>query len=440
MGKDKTMKEKTGVFFRKLLISVLLIILMVMAGFSLVFLTYALPESKAYKEHKTQSVETLMEEGSYPQLLSWCLSNLDNFSDSMIIQELNYSGSDSVLEKSVMNYYFADADGNPWGALSAEGDGADVAGTELKASSRYWNGYLLFVKILLYFWNLKGIRVFNYILQFVICCANVLLLFRKSRGTAYAYGLSVLLMNPVVIGYNMFFSIIYYIVNFTVLTILCSKIDIEWDKLSFFFVIVGGLTSYLDMLSYPLLTYLFPMAILCFLSGAGCTEKKKCCLIVENAIFWGIGYLGVWVGKWLWGSFITGNDLFGDAIGKILLRTSHDVKGDGVSMPEMFAKLIFDFAKNPVMILAIAAVIVFLVKLLKRKQFKKDMKLFVPYLLMILMSVCWLAVKANHTYIHRWFVYRELAAWSLCGIGMLAVCALRENQNIGKNSNRGHKR
>lgn len=418
------MKENIGICFKKLLISVLIIVLMVLMGFALVLGGYLLPESKAYQKNKAESTQILLEEGAYPRLFGWCLSNLDNFSDSMIIQELNYSGTESALEKSVMNYYMADADGNPWGALEAE----EGQKAEQNSSSRYWNGFLPFVKLLLYFMNLKGIRIFNYIVQTILCCMNAILLFRKSKGTAYAYALSVLLMNPAVIGYNMFFSIIYYLVNITVLLVLCLNVDIEWKKLSYFFVIVGGLTSYLDMLSYPLLTFAFPMAVLCFLAGADSTEKRKCCLILENVIFWGIGYLGVWVGKWIFGSLLTGKDLFGDAVGKILLRTSHDVKGDNFNIIEMFCRLMFNFAKNPVIILAAGAVIWFGVILLKRKNYKSDLKSFLPFLFIILISVCWLGVKANHSYLHRWFVYRELAAWSLCGIGMLAARAVQEKK------------
>lgn len=74
------------------------------------------------------------------------------------------------------------------------------------------------------------------------------------------------------------------------------------------FLIIGMLTSFFDFLTYPLFTLGMPLILISVLGTF--SSVQKLCDIVKNSIFWGIGYGGMWCGKWMVGSILTGDNLF----------------------------------------------------------------------------------------------------------------------------------
>ena len=81
------------------------IILAAMVAVVLMVLTYSIPTEKI-KDNVIQSATTFEIEGTYPVLSSSFTSQLDNWTDSIILLESSYEGEYSVLEKALINYRY----------------------------------------------------------------------------------------------------------------------------------------------------------------------------------------------------------------------------------------------------------------------------------------------------------------------------------------------
>ena len=70
------------------------------------------------------------------------------------------------------------------------------------------------------------------------------------------------------------------------------------DKWGLLFLCIGGVTSYLDLLTYPLVALGAPLIL--FLSFRGtATMRSSMRYILTLSSFWVIGYAGMWAGKWV---------------------------------------------------------------------------------------------------------------------------------------------
>lgn len=189
---------------------------------------------------------------------------------------------------------------------------------------RYWHGYLVLLKPLLIFLNYKEIRTLNGIL-FVIVILLVCMLFakRKMWGGMIAFGLAVMELFPMTIPCSMQFSSCFYISTLALIGLLWKYEKLEEKNAIFlYFCGVGMFTSYMDFLTYPVVTFGLPMTIVVILAQKGILEKLK--KIIVYGISWCVGYAGMWGGKWLIGTFVTGSNFLAEAVGMVKLRTSHE--------------------------------------------------------------------------------------------------------------------
>ena len=83
------------------------------------------------------------------------------------------------------------------------------------------------------------------------------------------------------------------------------------------FLLSGVITSYFDLLTYPLLSLTFPLITLLLMIRKHekiVSNKMIVGMICLNSFFWGIGYGGMFISKWLVATLITGNDVFSIAV------------------------------------------------------------------------------------------------------------------------------
>ena len=127
----------------------------------------SLPVTPALEEHMAGSAETIAEEGCYPSLHPWCISKLDNFTDSIMLLEAADDTEDTPLHRALLVYrgqcvYETALD--PCAALVTHYlDGEAYTGSI--AYARYWHGFLLFIKPLLYLADYSALRVLNALAQ-----------------------------------------------------------------------------------------------------------------------------------------------------------------------------------------------------------------------------------------------------------------------------------
>lgn len=83
--------------------------------------------------------------------------------------------------------------------------------------------------------------------------------------------------------------------------------------MSIFFVVVGAMTSYLDLLTFPLISLGIPLVLWLTLNDSQ-SIWKNICRIFLLSLSWAIGYVGMWVLKWGIGSIIIGENVVQNAL------------------------------------------------------------------------------------------------------------------------------
>ncbi len=170
------------------------------------------------------------------------------------------------------------------------------------------------------------------------------------------------------------------------------------------------LIGYLDLLTYPVAALGIPLAV--FLSiSKGPAFLEQCKRVIISSVAWGFGYFGIWAGKWL--------------IGSIILKKKHHCRcyWTGEVPPvyqywqcgflESMFTCAIGIAFSGIQIIAIV-ILIFSVLYLLWKAKKKTIQLWYTMwcltFLVLLIPFIWYSVLANHSYIHVFFTYRDLAA------------------------------
>ena len=141
--------------------------------------------------------------------------------------------------------------------------------------------------------------------------------------------------------------------------------------------------------------------------------------IAKYCVAWVCGYGGMWIGKWLLGSIVTGENILSDAMNQVAVRTDNTVAQEEFSFTELMGRLFY--ASNKLVIcFAIFAIVLLVIYGMFKKKIKISLNSFVVCSIIGAMPFVWYAVLGNHSWIHFWFAYRELAIF-INALLMLAV-------------------
>lgn len=168
----------------------------------------------------------------------------------------------------------------------------------------------------------------------------------------------------------------------------------------------GVLTSYVDLLTYPLVTLGVPLTLwMSVRLSPGIGESMK--RTGAASFFWFTGYAGMWGMKWLLGSIVTGENIFAEAYYSMLARTSSSCNDMTIDFFDVMIRQ-WEAARNSAWKVTLIALFVYL--LYKVLRFRKiRVSLLVAYLLIGLYPIAWYFVMKNHSFQHGFFTYRELA-------------------------------
>ena len=239
-----------------------------------------------------------------------------------------------------------------------------------------------------------------------------------------------MLMFPVAISLSLQFITVFAIFNLAIMFILLFFDKISKSKNFFYvFLMIGMLTCYFDLLTYPIVTLGIPLLIWLLMMNKdkilsfGQNFKQ----IVLGTVGWCIGYFGIWVGKLLLGSIITGNNLFNTAIGAANTRTSGTVFSEELSrtfpITEAFSKI---FTEPVCLLMVILIVVVLSLIILKKiKINKQKTKDNLWMFILALIPLIWYIVLANHSASHVFFTYRTLSVL-IFAIGCYVVSVMEK--------------
>lgn len=378
------------------------------------------------REHLRLSEEVLEREGYYPAVPtnseeqpddvngyvgSFLPGVLDNFTDRLMINISTQEVKEQYLYHA-MNMYCSFRDFN---------------------YSRYWHGYVAVVRPLLLFLDYSEMRALNGICQIGLILVLAYLIGEK-KGFRYVCALltSYALLMPIAVSLSFQYSWVFFI---GVLGAIFITWKTEWclenNRMLYVFMVLGMLTSFMDLLTYPLFTWGFPMVWWLAVSKGGQTEIpaeiqvisgkqkvysgiksriQKCNSlypVILSALFWVFGYGGMWAMKWILGSIVLGRNLISEAMGNVLGWSGIISTYEG-GLSRRIGAITTNwkhYGYHVYELILLAWVLYFSIRFI-RNGGKKNTKAG-AYLLTAISSLVWFFMIDNHTIEHHFFAYRN---------------------------------
>lgn len=421
---------------KQFLLSIITVGLSVVIGIVCLVLVYMIPMQNIHR-HVKESSAIFEREGESPKIWYFYATVLDNYTDAIMILEADNSNGEALTESALINYWNRTiTDGkldNPGPSLVNMSNFPDEysitnGNVSISEYSRYWHGYLVILKLLLYAFNYGTIRIINLVIQLLIE-VYIVWKFVKNRYkyTALGYALSMLLLCPLTCGFSLQYSSCLYILNIGILLIIKkyerNKESFSCTECTLIFTILGILTSYFDFLTYPITTLCIPLTTAIIFSMDEGPFKSQFATFVKMGVFWVIGYLGMWTGKWCAASMLTDRNVLAEAINSVLYRTAG---GEGTAIMAI-VRNVGVFLINPVSLFTILIWCLFYYKLV----FSHGFKIMAPakckiLLIIALMPLAWYIVATNHSYVHFWFTFRNMIICVIAGFAAYDGLILQE--------------
>lgn len=389
------------------------LLLSILAGILLITCVYILPTGRMLTQ-ADRSLPVFENEGT-----SFCWApeersaRLDGFTDAIMLQTAVYVRDENPMKAAMRNdrMEFSEGKLDPAGSLKQY-----VYGNRsgyVVSYARYWHGYLLFLKPLLLFFSLSDIRMMNAAFQLILAAGVLLLAFRK-RGLRLALpmGLALLVINPVSTALSMQFSSIYYLTLLGLLIMLLTESwDRSWGYLVFLFLGIG--TTFFDFLTYPACAVGTCLALQALMSRAD--GKTRLLKTVGSGAAWAFGYGGMWSGKWLAASLITGTNVLRDAMEQAQYRSGGEVTAAEGGVSATFGAVLgrnLGVLANPATAVIVLVLLGLLVWLLatKRCRFAVERASLLSLAIAFAVPFVWYFLLRNHSLVHCWMTYRNLSA------------------------------
>ena len=306
------------------------------------------------------------------------------FSDCLILG-IAYCGDSCHPLQSAMSDKFMMKDGSPIiGALQMF-DVDSASRLQPVIYSRYWHGNQVVIRPLLCVTTVHGIRIINIVLLAVLWLALLVVMWRR---TDPASALIVMLCLAALTA--------------SLVILLWRPATANWDNTVVTFMVIGAVTTFLDLLTTPLVT----MAVTLVAYMLQRRPRRTWRTVILLSLAWLLGYASLWATKWLLAALITGHATLTDAMGAVTQRTVGHDEGDYMLWCLKATAIIF--AAVCLLTAAVSALFAKSRLALRRHSWM---------LLVALSSFVWAFVLLEHTWHHLHFTWRTFVVLSI-GIGL----------------------
>lgn len=383
----------------------------------LLTLSHSIPE-KYLNSNVNKSAKTLQKEGLYPRILNFKLFQLDNYTDALMLNLAISVDSKNPLEASMINNYYHS---NNFFDLAYDIEkitSSNFENLNKTSYARYWQGYLVLLRPALCFINYNQIRILNFLFLFTLLFLSGFLIAKKiSKKIMLIFLISMALINFPIIPLSMQFSTVFYITFISIILILHYRTRlVKQETFLLLLFTIGGCTSFFDFLTVPLITLGLPLTIYILSSKI---ELNKVFHVIKGSLMWVIGYGAVWASKWMIGGYITGVDIFSNAMEAEALRTSNLYNGMEMTIPNIVEFIFQSFVKMQIVWILWASIIGFLFAiciyiLLVKSIIAIKQNLYL--LLIVSMVPTWYFVLRNHSIQHGWMTWRAIVIILFAGL------------------------
>lgn len=391
----------------QLLIAIFTFPILTVISYLLLCVVYCIPTDRIGL-HVRESAEMFAGKNLYKELSkSDITTKQDYFTDILMMLTAAYDGDETPFNKAISNFRVEKKDAN-LAESCAVCNKLPISQQVKRDYSRYWHGYLIPLKIVFYFMNINEFRSLNLLLVLGLLIMISLLLYK--RGAEYIFPLLIAyaFINPLAISVSIQYLWIYYITCLAIIVMLQLWNNSHFQNwMWYYFMLIGMVTSFMDLLTYPIATLGFPL-ILYFALSELPTFRIGFQKLVGYSVSWGTGYAGFWICKWLLSCIITQKNYISSGIGQVMYRAGNVAYETVIDVSVVFKKHLGVFYSSSLRYVVLLSVIVSVILLFYFGVQKTRMVSCIMILLIAVYPLLWYAGTVNHSYIH-FFTYRALS-------------------------------
>lgn len=410
-------------------------IVSVVLGVLLLTLVFCIPVNDV-KKHVSVSVDRIiadLSEISGEGLRSYILERKETYTDAIMVQNAFEKIPGKNPYEHAMWAYHLDLDENVWtpeATLKYLSRGGDSSTMFLHQYSRYWHGYLVYLKPLLLVFSWEQVLWIGAGLQLLLTLAVLAAAWRTKHpeaGAAVVIGL--LFMKPVLMLASLAMSVCW-LITITSLLVILLRHDLLEQKEHYpeLFLMIGILAAYFDFLTYPVVTLGFPLCAF-FLINKEEKLKKSAGRMITYSACWALGYVSMWASKWVLADLTLRTGTIKSAFSSILGWT--EAIGGRPRFSGGFYVIALNLQEYGALIYPVIVCLLILFDLAafvlasRRVSLKRAMACCVPYLLIACIPFAWYIVVQHHSGLHIAFTFRIISVAGLAlgaaGLGLLQL-------------------
>lgn len=408
-------------------------IVSVVLGVLLLTLVFCIP-TDTVKRHVFASVDRIfvdLSEESGMSLQRYIMEYREAFTDAIMVQNAFEKIQGKNPYEHAMWVYHLDLDENVWTpeeTLEYLSKGGDSSNMFLHQYSRYWHGYLVYLKplLLLFGWEQvlwlgAGLQVLLTLALFVTACKVK----HPEVGIAVAVGL--LFMKPALMLVSLAMSICWLLTLAVLfLILLCHDRLEKKEHYPELFLMIGIMAAYFDFLTYPVVTLGFPLCAFFLINREEKLKRNVGRTIIYSGC-WALGYVSMWASKWVLADLTLQSGTIKSAFSSILGWT--EAIGGRPRISGGFYVIALNLQEYKFWIYPVLAGVLVLLDIAafvwasRRTSFKRASVCCVPYLLIACIPFAWYIVVQHHSGMHTAFTFRiiSVAALALGAAGLSLI-------------------
>ncbi len=412
---------------KKLLKYSLIFLLTLLVLLGLLILVAKIPQAYI-KENARKSAQYYCDTGLFTRQIDGVnASAIDHYADSILVA-IAYQYDESKPLTSVMwsSYYFTEEYNENVNLLMAVENDLEANQQYL----RYWHGSNAVVRPLLTLCSVKEIYVINAVVIAVLVLGLIMLLVRKKAYVpAVAMGLGFVATQVWFVPGTFEYTWNYIIM--LVMSMVGASLGFKgrWQQVGALFLVGGMVTNYFDFLSTETITLTVPLILLLWIRDKNLCDgspKEICTFALKNTALWVVGYVGMWVSKWIIAAVILGENTLPYITGHVAERIGGDV---GLNTLEYIyvalarnSRCLFPFEYGLTGVFVGVGLFVFALYVGYVHYGKKvDKKYIFAYVLIALVPYVRYIVLHNHAYLHYFFTYRAQFATVMAVVFILEL-------------------
>ena len=201
----------------------LVLVFSMVVGVILLYLVFLIPTDPIYK-HVKDSIHVFEIENTYPIMDGKRAKILDNWTDALMLGNAAFDNTDAdTLHKALNVYRPAYNDDNPTYSLIDYINGAEVE--RISIYPRYWHGYQVILKPLLFMTDYLGFRSINQIVLLTLSALILAAMYKfGQRKIMIPFLLTLLFLRPKAIAFSLQYSAVFYI------TLTATLVSLVWNQ------------------------------------------------------------------------------------------------------------------------------------------------------------------------------------------------------------------